>query len=376
MTESAAEGSAVRRAYEEPPPRNSSSNSLASSSSGGSRCTQKIDRFGFLALDDGSNEEDLSGEEEQIRRCERALSCTDPKRWRSKSRRIVFAGIPDTMRSALWLRLLELERAKLDFYLAGRNRSSCCCVAERAVARTEQTQQMLAVAGFYEKACGFERQIDLDVARTFRDHVLFSQRHAAGQQRLFRILVAFSNVHPEIGYCQGMNLVAASLLIYYEEHRAFNLLLHLVRHRSLGRLYSSGFPLLFELLAMQELLLKKHAPRVLARLQALQIAGSVYAAKWYLSLFLCFPFAVAMRLWDLFMCLGCNVLACFAAAVLCVQQKTLLSAPYDALLEFLSGTEKMPLAADALFDCTRRIYEKALQSRKSGFEAMGKAAPA
>lgn len=76
---------------------------------------------------------------------------------------------------------------------------------------------MPTFASLYTRISGFERQIDLDIERTLRDHVLFKTRFGQAQVSLFKILVAYSNVDPAVGYCQGMSTVAAFLLLYFDE---------------------------------------------------------------------------------------------------------------------------------------------------------------
>jgi hypothetical protein len=53
---------------------------------------------------------------------------------------------------------------------------------------------------------------------------------------------------PETGYVQGMAALAATLLCYYEEDRAFVMLVRLWMLRGLERLYESGFAGLMEAL--------------------------------------------------------------------------------------------------------------------------------
>lgn len=43
------------------------------------------------------------------------------------------------------------------------------------------------------------RQIDLDVNRTYRDHLMFRERYGLKQQALFHILGAYSVYNAEIG---------------------------------------------------------------------------------------------------------------------------------------------------------------------------------
>ena len=69
----------------------------------------------------------------------------------------------------------------------------------------------------YLKISGYERQIDLDIERTLRDHMMFKIRFCQAQVSLFKILVAYSNFDPIVGYCQGMSTVAAFLLLYFNE---------------------------------------------------------------------------------------------------------------------------------------------------------------
>lgn len=65
------------------------------------------------------------------------------------------------------------------------------------------------------------RQIDLDVNRTYRDHIMFRKRYDIKQQELFNILAAYSIYNTDIGYCQGMSQIAALLLMYLTEEQAF-----------------------------------------------------------------------------------------------------------------------------------------------------------
>lgn len=65
------------------------------------------------------------------------------------------------------------------------------------------------------------RQIDLDVNRTYREHIMFRERYNSKQRELFKILGAYSVYNLEIGYCQGMSQIAALLLMYLDEEDAF-----------------------------------------------------------------------------------------------------------------------------------------------------------
>lgn len=107
------------------------------------------------------------------------------------------------------------------------------------------------VDAFYElqeEDSAEDMQIDMDVPRTISHHIMFRKRYRGGQRLLFRVLHAFSLYLPETGYVQGMAALAATLLCYYDEERAFLMLVRLWKLRGLERLYQSGFGGLMEAL--------------------------------------------------------------------------------------------------------------------------------
>uniref|UniRef100_A0A914RTH3 Rab-GAP TBC domain-containing protein n=1 Tax=Parascaris equorum TaxID=6256 RepID=A0A914RTH3_PAREQ len=65
------------------------------------------------------------------------------------------------------------------------------------------------------------KQIDLDINRTYRDHLAFRRRYDLKQQSLFNVLAAYAMYNTEVGYCQGMSQIAALFLMYMDEEDAF-----------------------------------------------------------------------------------------------------------------------------------------------------------
>jgi hypothetical protein len=91
-------------------------------------------------------------------------------------------------------------------------------------------------------------QIDIDVPRTISSHIMFRRRYRGGQRLLFHVLHAMSLHFAETGYVQGMAALAATLLAYYEEEKAFVMLARLWDLRGLDKLYKEGFGGLMEAL--------------------------------------------------------------------------------------------------------------------------------
>uniref|UniRef100_G1U0S9 Rab-GAP TBC domain-containing protein n=1 Tax=Oryctolagus cuniculus TaxID=9986 RepID=G1U0S9_RABIT len=118
----------------------------------------------------------------------------------------VYKGIPLPMRGKVWSFLLDVDKVKAE--------------------NPGKYQQMKGQGKLLSEHI---HQIDADVRRTFRNHVMFRQRYGMKQQALFHVLLAHSEFDVEVGYRQGMNWVAAVLLMFLDEEDAFWALTQLMR---------------------------------------------------------------------------------------------------------------------------------------------------
>ena len=80
-----------------------------------------------------------------------------------------------------------------------------------------------------EKKSNCISDIGKDLRRTFPYHPAYQSDESL--KRLERVLVAFANRNPSIGYCQSMNFVTALLLLFMEEEEAFWVLVTIVEDR-------------------------------------------------------------------------------------------------------------------------------------------------
>jgi len=67
----------------------------------------------------------------------------------------------------------------------------------------------------------FSKQIELDLLRTLPNNKHFNTPTSDGIDPLRRVLVAYSIHNPTIGYCQGLNRIAAVALLFMSEEDAF-----------------------------------------------------------------------------------------------------------------------------------------------------------
>ena len=147
-------------------------------------------------------------------------------------------------------------------------------------------------------------QIDVDVPRTVRLHIMFRRRYRGGQRLLFRVLHAISLYFPDTGYVQGMASLAATLLCYYGEEQAFVMMVRLWQLRGLEQLFQSGFGGLMTALDEFERDWLRGGD-VAKQLEVLGITSTAYGTRWYLTLFnMSIPFPAQLRVWDAFMLLG------------------------------------------------------------------------
>lgn len=202
-------------------------------------------------------------------------------------------GIPDSWRATAWF----------SFLAASAERHNRRCPHEPCLSDDD----LSAVFHEYQEFNSPDDvQIDIDVPRTISSHIMFRRRYRGGQRMLFRVLHAMSMHFAETGYVQGMAALAATFLAYYEEEKAFIMLVRLWELRGLEKLYKHGFGGLiealddFEKLWLGEGELKK-------KLDDLMIGPTAYGTRWYLTLFnYSIPFPSQLRVWDVFILLGDN----------------------------------------------------------------------
>ncbi|XP_043231827.1 USP6 N-terminal-like protein [Amphibalanus amphitrite] len=232
-----------------------------------------------------------------------------------KLRRRVYKGIPDKLRGTVWGRMLNVEKLKQE--------------------QPGVYEKMRQSARLWSPEV---RQIDLDVNRTYRDHIMFRERYGIKQKELFHVLAAYSVYNTELGYCQGMSQIAALLLMYLNEEDAFWALSVLMAGNmyNMHGLFIQGFPKLIRLQRHHEQILKKYLPKLKKHLDRHGIDTTIYTLKWFFQCFLDrVPFTLALRLWDAYILDGEKVLVTGAYMILKVHRKTLQHLPMEEILDFL-----------------------------------------
>ncbi|SPO24649.1 uncharacterized protein UTRI_01615_B [Ustilago trichophora] len=169
-------------------------------------------------------------------------------------------------------------------------------------------------------------QIDLDVHRTMPTNIYFGG-DGQGVPKLRRLLVAFSWYNPSTGYCQGMNNLAATLLLTHAtEEEAFWVLVCLIEKILPSEYYTSH---LLVSQADQRVLIElvsEHMPRLHAHISELGVDLPAITFAWFLSLYTdCLPVETLFRVWDVMFVEGMVILFRVAMAILKLYEAELLA---------------------------------------------------
>nr|XP_017203162.2 USP6 N-terminal-like protein isoform X3 [Oryctolagus cuniculus] len=289
------------------------------------------DRFGFL------HEEELPYHNAAVER-QKHLEIERTAKWlkmlkgwekyknTEKFHRRIYKGIPLQLRGEVWALLLEIPKMK------------------------EETRDLYSKLKHRARGCSPDiRQIDLDVNRTFRDHIMFRDRYGVKQQSLFHVLAAYSIYNTEVGYCQGMSQITALLLMYMNEEDAFWALVKLFsgpKHAMHG-FFVQGFPKLLRFQEHHEKILSKFLSKLKQHLDSQEIYTSFYTMKWFFQCFLDrTPFTLNLRIWDIYIFEGERVLTAMSYTILKLHKKHLMKLSMEELVEFLQET----LAKDFFFE--------------------------
>uniref|UniRef100_A0A8C6QQ96 TBC1 domain family member 2A n=1 Tax=Nannospalax galili TaxID=1026970 RepID=A0A8C6QQ96_NANGA len=170
------------------------------------------------------------------------------------------------------------------------------------------------------------RQIELDLNRTFPTNKYFTCPTSSFPDRLRRVLLAFSWQNPTIGYCQGLNRLAAiALLVLEDEESAFWCLVAIVENILPAEYYSKTLTASqVDQRVLQDLLSEK-LPRLMAHLGQHHVDLSLITFNWFLVVFADSLISdILLRVWDAFLYEGTKVVFRYALAIFKYNEEEIL----------------------------------------------------
>lgn len=232
---------------------------------------------------------------------------------RKSSRRLARAGIPPELRGYIWQIACGAGERKKRFY-------------------PDYYEVLLENAQIRQSP--LLKDIEKDLHRTFPDHPFFSTVEGVGSLR--RVLWAFTEYSPKVGYCQSMNFIAALLLFFMTEEEAFWTLCCIIEDIACVTSEHVQTPLYFHQnnlagvrldLKVFAVLVKEKLPRVHRKLEDLGVDLEPLALNWFLCLFVhALPLETTLRVWDCVFFYGCRMLFRAALTLLKTHEKLILAA--------------------------------------------------
>ncbi|KAF4984531.1 hypothetical protein FZEAL_307 [Fusarium zealandicum] len=245
----------------------------------------------------------------------------------------------------------------------------------------------LRVPGYYEDLVGQSGedddavvvgQIKMDINRTLTDNIFF--RKGPGVKKLNEVLVAYARRNRDVGYCQGMNLITANLLLIMPSAEdAFWILTSIIENILPHGYYDHS---LLASRADQQVLrhyVSAVLPKLSAHLDSLFIELEALTFQWFLSVFTdCLSAEALFRVWDVVLCTndGSTFLFQVALALLKLNEGNLLQCSTPAgvytyishqMTEHAISIDGLIQASEALRKVVRR--EDVEQRREKAIQA-------
>ncbi|XP_037954566.1 uncharacterized protein LOC119684574 isoform X2 [Teleopsis dalmanni] len=222
-------------------------------------------------------------------------------------------GMPPEFRRKLWLSLA-------DKYLKSKN-----------VDWTKEEEKC-----FCEKWREDDEELGIQIVKDL--HRTGSNLCSINQAKLKRILLGYARYNPEVGYCQGFNMLGALILqvMDKQESESMKVMIYLVEGvLPQGYFCGSMGGLQADMGVFRELMQTK-LPRLAKHLQKLQgpiehayepPLTNVFTMQWFLTLFCtCLPMTCVLRVWDLVLIEGSDVLLRTALVLWSLLEERVLSA--------------------------------------------------
>ncbi|NXT69943.1 TBD2A protein, partial [Chaetops frenatus] len=170
------------------------------------------------------------------------------------------------------------------------------------------------------------RQIELDLPRTLTNNKYFSSPTSQLIPSLRRVLLAFSWHNPAIGYCQGLNrLAAVALLVLEDEENAFWCLVYIVENLMPADYYSDTLITSQVDQRVFKDFLSEKLPRLMAHFEQYQIDVSLITFNWFLVAFVdSLVSDILLRVWDAFLYEGTKVIFRYALAIFKYNEEEIL----------------------------------------------------
>lgn len=201
------------------------------------------------------------------------------------------------------------------------------------------------------------KQIEKDLLRTLPTNACFCSPTSVGIPRLRRVLQSLAWLYPNIGYCQGMGTIAASLLLFLEEEDSFWLMCAIIEDILPASYYSHSLIGVQADMKVVRQMVATYLPEVEQQFKKHDIELSLVCINWFLTIFSnVFEIKILLRIWDLFFYDGSPAMFQITLAMLKLNETKILEAETSShIFTILSEIPSQIVDVDALIETSIRI---------------------
>lgn len=173
-------------------------------------------------------------------------------------------------------------------------------------------------------------QIEKDLPRTLPNNICFWHSGSKGIESLRRVLKSIAYIYPDVGYCQGMGVIAASLLLFCPEETAFWIIASLIEDIFPPNYYSRSFLGLQADERVSQHLIGIHLPELHHILKDNDVELSLITINWFLTAFASvLSMRVLLRVWDCLFVFGGVTMFRVLISILKIKEDDLIEMKYN-----------------------------------------------
>ncbi|VDO26872.1 unnamed protein product [Onchocerca flexuosa] len=173
-------------------------------------------------------------------------------------------------------------------------------------------------------------QIEKDLLRTLPNNICFRYTDSKGIESLRRVMNSVVYVYPDIGYCQGIGVIAASLLLFCPEETAFWIIASLIEDVFPSIYYSRSFLGLQADERISQQLIGMYLPELGRILKDNDVELSLITINWFLTAFASvLSMRVLLRVWDCLFVFGGVTMFRVLISILKIKEDDLIELKYS-----------------------------------------------
>uniref|UniRef100_A0A8D9EUY4 Growth hormone-regulated TBC protein 1 n=2 Tax=Cacopsylla melanoneura TaxID=428564 RepID=A0A8D9EUY4_9HEMI len=185
--------------------------------------------------------------------------------------------------------------------------------------------------------------IRTDLPRTFPENIFF-RNSLEHQQQLSRILKVFALDEKDIGYCQGLNYIAALILLVTKHEENTYWIFRSVVNKYFSDYYTKTLTGVVRDIDVLSELVRIKMPHLYDHIAKVGVPWPVIATKWFICMFAdVLPVETVLRIWDCLFVEGPKILFRVALTLLKLNERALLDCDdFSTLVDCMKSMTRAP----------------------------------